>query len=70
MKRRKHAEEQELKQVEAHEGWTARLPKDLVTEWEMLVLAWERAPYPKKDVKGLVNPFAIPNECKFIFDCH
>lgn len=64
MKRRKAALEQEARQVDAHDGWTARLPKDAIKEWEMTVLAWERASHPKKEVKGLVNPYAIRNECK------
>lgn len=64
MKKRLDAEEECVKQVEAHEGWTAGLPADLVEEWEELVLRWEAAPHPKKDTEGLVNPFSLPNECK------
>lgn len=67
IKQRKHGEEQVAKQVEAYEGWTSWLPKDAVKEWEKLVLAWEHAPYPKKDSKGLLNLFAIPNECTLRF---
>lgn len=60
------AEAEEKVQVESHEGWTARLPPELVEEWENLVLAWEKAPYPKKESKDLVNPFAVPNECEYL----
>ncbi|KAK7451769.1 hypothetical protein VKT23_012448 [Stygiomarasmius scandens] len=46
-------------QVEAHDGWTSRLPKVLVDEWETLCVAWEKAPYPKAEVE---NPFEITTE--------
>ena len=64
MKKRLDAEQECAKQVEAHEGWTAGLPPDLVNEWEELVLLWEEVSHPKKSVEGLVNPFSLPNECK------
>lgn len=64
-KRYMQAEAEEKIQVDSHEGWTARLPQELVEEWEGPILAWEKAPFPKKDTKDLLNPFAIPNECKY-----
>ncbi|KAK7436269.1 hypothetical protein VKT23_019233 [Stygiomarasmius scandens] len=48
-------------QIEAHEGWTSRLPRVLVDEWEAACIAWEKAPYPKD---GVDNPFEITSECK------
>ncbi|KAK7464176.1 hypothetical protein VKT23_006342 [Stygiomarasmius scandens] len=58
MRRYKAAIAERNIQVEAHNGWTARLPQEFVQAWEASCLAWENAPFPK-DVE---NPFEISNE--------
>ncbi|KAE9403518.1 hypothetical protein BT96DRAFT_1080167 [Gymnopus androsaceus JB14] len=51
----------------AHQGLTNSLPKDLVSKWESICEAWERAPYPKEkaaDGSNLVNPFSV--KCEYM----
>ena len=35
-------------QAEAHRGFTASLPKELVSEWEQTCKEWDEDGYPKK----------------------
>lgn len=56
----------------AHQGLTNSLPKDLVSKWESICEAWERAPYPKEkaaDGSNLVNPFSVKRECESFMTC-
>jgi hypothetical protein len=63
MRKYKAAIAQRNIQNEAHDGWTARLPKELTDEWEILCETWENAPFPKEDIE---NPFAVTNECESV----
>ncbi|THU85159.1 hypothetical protein K435DRAFT_869556 [Dendrothele bispora CBS 962.96] len=47
------------RQMEAHKGWSDRLPPELVSKWDKLCKAWEAAPFPKTEVE---NPYKIDNE--------
>ena len=51
-------------QVEAHRGFTAGLPAELVKEWEDQCDVWDKAPFPKSK-HAAINPYAIPDTCKF-----
>jgi hypothetical protein len=51
-------------QSEAHRGFTASLPKELVAEWRVMLKDWENATYPKyKNAK--TNPYEIKANRKF-----
>lgn len=59
------------RQREGHQGLTNSLPEDLVTQWEDICEAWERAPYPKDkapDGSKLLNPFSVKRECEYRFE--
>ncbi|KAK7434994.1 hypothetical protein VKT23_019900 [Stygiomarasmius scandens] len=45
-------------QVEAHNGWTARLPQEFLQAWEASCTAWENTTFPKE----AENLFEISNE--------
>ncbi|KAL0574845.1 hypothetical protein V5O48_007118 [Marasmius crinis-equi] len=53
-------------QMEAHEGLTGNLPPPLVQKWEGMCVAWEDAPWPRRDVS---NPFEVVEEYQTQADC-
>ncbi|KAF8201858.1 hypothetical protein BJ912DRAFT_1054149 [Pholiota molesta] len=55
IRRYKSAIMERNKQVEAHRGFTASLPEDLVTEWELLCAAWDLDSVPKSQP----NPYSV-----------
>lgn len=61
MRRYRSAIHERNVQAEGHRGFTATLPEELVAKWGEMCVAWELAPYPKKDVK---NPYETSGICQ------
>lgn len=54
------------RQQDAHTGFTAGLEGEKISEWETVCCLWEEAVHPRED-EGLVNPYAVENECESHF---
>ncbi|KAL0577484.1 hypothetical protein V5O48_004508 [Marasmius crinis-equi] len=59
LKRLRDALSVEEKQVAEHDGFSENIPDELVKQWEIEVVAWDKAPWPKE--KGL-NPYELKDE--------
>lgn len=49
------------KQTEAHRGFTASLPKDIVATWEKMCVEWNADSFPKT----APNPYKTESASKF-----
>lgn len=46
--------------LEAHRGFTATVPPEMVAQWEAMCVKWETMPHPRK----VKNPYSTPGTCK------
>lgn len=60
MRRYKSAIVERNQQNEAHRGFTATVPPEMVAQWEAMCVKWETTPHPRK----VKNPYSTPGACK------